>query len=61
MPHKTSATCKKAFKTGALKSGPAGGLYVMKRSKRTGDMYKVYCTRAFRKPQSKKRMPRSLF
>ena len=61
MPRKTSVTCKQAFKTGTIRTGKAGGLYVMKRSSVTQKMYKVYCTGAFKKAGNKKLKPRSLF
>ena len=61
MPRQTSATCKQAFKSGTMRTGKAGGLYVMKRSSVTNKMYKAYCTSAFKKNYSKKLKPRSLF
>lgn len=61
MPRKTSAPCKQAFKSGTIRTGKSGGLYVMKRSSVTNKMYKLYCTDAFKKSGSKKMKPRSLF
>ena len=43
MPRKTNSNCKSAFKSGTIRSGKSGGLYVMKRSSKTGKMYKLYC------------------
>ena len=58
---KSSKTCKKAFKNGVLRTGTSGGLYVNKRSSKTGKMYKLYCTGQFRKSKSKKLITKSLF
>ena len=37
------SACAKSFQNRTLRQGSLGGLYIMKRSKKTGRMYKYYC------------------
>ena len=57
---KISKACKQGFKNGVLQTGKQGGLYVNKRSAKTGKGYRVYCTKAFKKSGSSKVVIRSL-
>jgi hypothetical protein len=40
---KKPTLCQKHKSNGTIRQGKKGGLYYVRKNKRTGDMYKVYC------------------